>query len=162
VRYVPINGHPAYFVGTNGRVYKRVAAGRRHFLKPQPVGVGYLRVTLYPGPRRVFVHRLVLEAFVGPRPAGMQCCHGDGDRENNAASNLRWASAKANAADRDQHGTTRRGERHYKAKLTEAVVRLIRADAARGLGASAIARLRGLKRPTVCHVIAGKTWCHVK
>ncbi|MBC8726059.1 hypothetical protein F6X37_32345 [Paraburkholderia sp. 31.1] len=50
------------------------------------------------------VHQLVLEAFVGPRPAGAEGCHGDGDPTNNAASNLRWDSHSANMHDRVAHG----------------------------------------------------------
>src|SRR5438270_713720 len=38
-----------------------------------------------------FVHRLVLEAFVGPRPEGLEGCHNDGSPQNNHLSNLRTA-----------------------------------------------------------------------
>jgi hypothetical protein len=58
------------------------------------------------------VHHLVLEAFVGPRPAGHEAAHGDGDKTNNALANLRWATPKENAADRYRHGTVLFGTRH--------------------------------------------------
>lgn len=51
------------------------------------------------------VHRLVLEAFVGPRPAGMEACHGDGDPGNNRLSNLRWDTHESNMDDQRRHGT---------------------------------------------------------
>ena len=51
------------------------------------------------------VHRLVLEAFVGPCPEGQECCHNDGDPTNNNLSNLRWGSPTENAFDRVRHGT---------------------------------------------------------
>jgi hypothetical protein len=51
------------------------------------------------------VHRLVLEAFVGPCPEGMEACHRDRDVTNNHISNLRWDTPKANAADRRRHKT---------------------------------------------------------
>ena len=54
---------------------------------------------------RRYVHVLVLEVFVGPRPEGYEACHNDGDPHNNALSNLRWDSASANQRDRLQHGT---------------------------------------------------------
>lgn len=57
---------------------------------------------------RATVHRLVLEAFVGKRPEGMECCHGDGDRANNSLSNLRWDTNAANVADKVKHGTNSR------------------------------------------------------
>lgn len=50
------------------------------------------------------VHRLVLEAFVGPRPPGQHGCHHDGDPTNNHLSNLRWDTPKSNTADMVRHG----------------------------------------------------------
>ncbi len=38
------------------------------------------------------IHRLVLEAFVGPCPEGMVACHNDGSRTNNDLANLRFDS----------------------------------------------------------------------
>ena len=35
------------------------------------------------------VHRLVLEAFVGPNPPGLECCHNNGDPSDNRVENLR-------------------------------------------------------------------------
>lgn len=68
---------------------------------------GYLFVTLCRnGVKRVRrVHHLVLEAFVGPCPPGMQCCHRDDDPENNALWNLRWDTPKGNGADRERNNT---------------------------------------------------------
>lgn len=51
------------------------------------------------------VHRLVLTAFVGPCPEGMEGCHEDGDPSNNRATNLRWDTHKNNQLDMHKHGT---------------------------------------------------------
>jgi hypothetical protein len=74
------------------------------------------------------VHHLVAEAFIGPRPPGHDCCHNDGNGSNNALINLRWDTRAGNLADRVEHGTDQRGERHPSAKLTESQVLAIRAD----------------------------------
>jgi hypothetical protein len=80
-------------------------------LKPGRTARGYLVVAL--GHRgTIYVHHLVLLAFVGPRPAGRQAAHGDGHRTNNLLSNLRWATPKENTADRYRHGTVLFGTRH--------------------------------------------------
>ena len=42
-------------------------------------------MTARDGATRAYVHKLVLLAFVGPRPKGMQCRHLDGDPGNNSA-----------------------------------------------------------------------------
>jgi len=68
---------------------------------------GYPTIRLAHGNRRLTfgVHRLVLLAFVGPSPDGMEACHNDGDRSNNVLSNLRWDSRSENNKDRIRHGT---------------------------------------------------------
>ena len=50
-------------------------------------------------------HRLVLEAFVGPRPPGRECCHRDGNPANNHVSNLYWGTSAENRQDSIRHGT---------------------------------------------------------
>ena len=46
------------------------------------------------------IHHLVLESFVGPRPADYEACHYDDNPLNNTLSNLRWDTRSANMADR--------------------------------------------------------------
>lgn len=58
-----------------------------------------------PGIQKTFyVHRLVLEAFVGPCPEGMEACHGNGDPGDNRIENLRWDTRFANVHDMLGHG----------------------------------------------------------
>jgi hypothetical protein len=60
-------------------------------LKPIRKTWGHLYVNLVRGgvKKSRAVHRLVLEAFVGPCPPGYQCCHWDGVATNNRVENLR-------------------------------------------------------------------------
>lgn len=76
-------------------------------LKPGTVKSGHQLVVLGRGHSRL-IHRLVLEAFVGPRPDGMECCHGDGDPANNCLNNLRWDTRSANVLDDYKHGVRKR------------------------------------------------------
>lgn len=80
--------------------------GRRPFpfpQKPTPTPAGHLQVRVH-GKTRL-VHRLVLEAFVGPCPPGHECCHRDGDPSNNCLDNLYWGTRSDNVRDAIQHGT---------------------------------------------------------
>ena len=74
----------------------------------QAVNRGYRRVSfrdLSGKTKLAQVHRLVLEAFVGPCPPGMECCHNNGDRADNRLENLRWDTSSANRHDSIRHGT---------------------------------------------------------
>ena len=54
---------------------------------------------------RGVVHKMVLTAFVGPCPDGMECCHGPSGYADNRLSNLRWDTHSENMIDRSRHGT---------------------------------------------------------
>lgn len=55
------------------------------------------------------MHRLMLLAFVGPCPDGMEACHNNGDPSDNRLDNLRWDTKQSNQADRIEHGTSVEG-----------------------------------------------------
>lgn len=68
---------------------------------------GHLTVTLRVDGRRVrkLVHHLVLEAFVAPRPAGLDGCHWNDNPQDNRPENLRWDTRSANILDSVRNGT---------------------------------------------------------
>lgn len=88
---------------------------RGRILKLDPNNRGYAQISVYADGRRTkyLVHRLVLTAFVGPCPDGMEGCHNDGDQANNSLANLRWDTPDANGADRVNHW--QRDGRHCRA-----------------------------------------------
>lgn len=55
--------------------------------------------------RRLFIHRMVLEAFVGPCPPGMEVLHINGVRDDNRLANLRYGTRSENMIDALRHGT---------------------------------------------------------
>lgn len=67
---------------------------------------GYCRVSVRKDGKKksLYIHSLVLEAFVGPRPTGMDCCHNNDDKADNRLCNLRWDSRANNLADRKRNG----------------------------------------------------------
>ena len=173
--YRDIPGFPAYRVGDDGSVWSRwkrlptrgrdgringsvcVACDVWKRLSPTTNAEGYSRVDLKG--RLRFVHHLVLEAFVGPRPLGMEACHNDGNRANSALTNLRWDTRQANLADQVRHGTIPRGEAHVRAKLTEAKVREIRAKYATGTTSQhKLAVEYGVSDVTVSNVVRRAGW----
>jgi len=102
-------------------------------------------------------HRLVLEAFVGKCPEGMEGCHNDGNAFNNHLSNLRWDTPKNNHADKIKHGTTNRGERCGTAKLTLEQVQAIRKD---DRLQRIIAKEYNIAESMISRIKNGKRWQH--
>lgn len=107
------------------------------------------------------VHRLVLEAFVGPCPEGHEGAHRDGIKLNNRLCNLRWATPKENAMDRQRHDTQVRGVRQGLAKLTPTKVREIRRRMTAGERGASVAKDFDIDRRTAGQVYKRETWRHV-
>lgn len=84
---------------------KRLA---ERFMKSQRVPAGHLFVPLHNGSGKAtnrYVHRLVMESFVGPCPAGLEVRHLDGDPSNNRIGNLKYGTRSENVRDSIAHGT---------------------------------------------------------
>jgi hypothetical protein len=105
-------GSPGYKVSNLGRVIGvkgRVLMPGRHGQK------GYPAIRKTKG--AFYIHTAVLEAFVCPRPEGLEGRHLDGDHDNNTVANLAWGTKSDNMQDMIGHGRTTRGERHPQACL---------------------------------------------
>lgn len=149
-----------YEVSDLGRVRRSKDSTIKKFsvgyaLKPRVNVSGHRRVALQPGFKNMMVHRLVLGAFVGPCPEGMEGCHNDGDPSNNALSNLRWDTRSANQLDRTDGWKNHRGEKNGRARLTAEDVRKIRADPRK---AEAVAPEYGVHSSTIRNARRGTTW----
>lgn len=126
-------------------------------LKIKRSGTGYFSVQLCLLGRRYerLVHRLVLEAFVGPCPEGMECRHLNGDSGDNRLENLCWGTPIENAADQRRHGTKSRGEAHNQAKLSDVCVQRIR-DAKGKQSTRELGVQYGISSSTVSRIQSGK------
>ncbi len=134
---------------------------RGRVLKPKTNKVsGYLSVQLNAphGNSTRTVHTLVAEAFIGPRPAGLEVCHEDGVPANCDKDNLRYDTPKNNRADSIRHGTIARGGALPHAKLNDAAVLAIRID---GRLLRDIASEYGVSVSTVSRVRNGVDWHYV-
>ena len=122
---------------------------------------GYFSVCL--GRENTFhVHVLVLLAFVGPRPAGKESLHGDGNPENNTLENLRWGTRSENLFDAVKHGSKPVGEKHRCAKLKASDVISIRSTPYRYGLFRRLARKYNINESSVRGVWNRKTWKHLE
>jgi hypothetical protein len=114
------------------------------------------------GGREMFLlHRLTLEAFVGPCHPGMLARHLDGNPANCSIANLRWGTDQENVDDMARHGTKVVGSRHPFAKITEADVLVIREAARSGEKLKWIALRYGMRVSAISRIVKGVRWGHV-
>jgi hypothetical protein len=152
---------PRYLVGSDGSIVG--PSGGLRSLQHDPKGYPQIGVAAGGGrSRSVRVHVIVCETWHGPRPPRHEVAHGDGDKDNCAASNLRWSTRKDNHQDKVQHGTALRGERVIGAKLTDADVRTIRQQYAAGwVTQRALGERFGVTQTLIGRVVRGEAWRHV-
>jgi hypothetical protein len=163
-----VSGFPDYEISHAGVVRrltskKRARAGA---VKEQWQSTsGRMNVGLYRDGRghKFQVHRLVLEAFVGPCPEGMECRHLDGNHLNNDLTNLEWSDHTVNMRDRVAHGTSLHGERNPLARITHwhaKAIRILRerhSQPRSGVNAF-LSRFMGISISIVSKVGRGSTW----
>lgn len=139
--------------------HNRLLSGRP--LKSHCNGYGYMTVMLRKSGKSVrrYVHRMVLEAFCGPCPDGMEARHFNGIRHDNRLNNLEWATHIDNVADRKLHGTHRAGEDNNLAVLKESDVVLIREMYASGVATQKqIGEKYGITQSGVGRIVRGQAW----
>lgn len=128
-----------------GKPYRRRSKGQI----VKGTGRPYLGVMLGRYSVKINVHQLVLLAFVGPCPEGLEICHNNGDPTDNRLVNLRYDTRSENVRD-----TVRCGS---KGILPERV-RHIRGLIAQGLSSSQIAKQEGLPSYTINGIRANRIY----
>lgn len=162
-----IPGFPDYSASDLGRI-RRDTPSRGypqggHILKPGVGTKGHHYVNLRRDKRAFsrYVHRTILETFVGPAPADKPCCaHRNGDPSDNRLSNLRWATYKENSQDSIRHGTSKRpgGTAHFRAKLTPELIQEAKRLHKEGQSFRAIGRQLGATHNTIANAIRERSY----
>lgn len=97
--------------GWTNRGSVRLATDDPRVIDPTVSSRGYLVVRIFDNKgknRTKQVHRLVIEAFLGPCPDKHEGCHRDGDRLNPRLKNLYWGTRKQNSLDTVRHGRNKK------------------------------------------------------
>lgn len=176
---------PNYQFSDTGHVKKFGKPARVH------LNGGYPTIILSNGliKKRIKVHHVIAELFIGPRPEGLLVRHLDDDRENNCVSNLAYGTYKDNSQDAIRNGKVpigndhwsrinpekvpkgqnhysitnpeklSRRESHWKSKLTEKEIYEIKNTQDYYGCVSRLAEKFGVNRATISRVRNGKTWC---
>lgn len=164
VTFRHIAGFSGYCIGDDGSVWSSRQGSWRQ-MKPTPVDFGYLVITLRDCGRKLqfYVHRLVLEAFVGLRPDGMVARHfPNKDPSCNTLTNLNWGTYQENSDDMEIHGTVIRGDKIPWSVLTpEAVLQARNEYVATRSTVTQIAQKYNVAHGTMTKALRHITWKHV-
>jgi hypothetical protein len=177
----PVRGYPHHDISSIGRLRSWLSKNGRATLSAPRIVCTWIKPNGYPfailyrnGKRRqYFIHTLVLEAFSGPRPAGMVVRHfPDPTRTNVAITNLSWGTYKQNTNDSFEHGTFPQGARsgpakhpelyrgefngRHKLTSTEALAIYCAVGKQRD-----IAKTFGVSQKLVLNIKKSRTWAHV-
>ena len=155
-----------YMVSDDGYVFDII---KNRYVQPSQ---GKFQVWLKKGStfRTASRGRLVLEAFVGPCPDGMECCHWDDNKDNNKLENLRWGTDKNNADDRVRNGRgflgnhCKKGNDNAHSILNEEQVRearILRKQDRKTWTWKQLADRYGVNLHCVRLAVIGKNWGHV-
>lgn len=150
---------PNYLVSENGDIFSIPRTKTRGGLvQPALNERGYPRVCLYGDTKSSeYVHHIVANAFLGPRPEGAIIRHLNGDSTFCRYTNLAYGTIAENEADKEAHGRVLRGENAPSAKLTWDAIREIRSAKGK-IKQVELATQYDVARSTIQRIQAGQTW----
>lgn len=161
VRYLGLVEYPGYLVGDDGSVW---SYWTNYGMTDVPYKIqghsvnGHINIYLQNIKREIGAHVLVLTAFVGPRPPGMQGCHYDDDGTNNRLENLRWDTPLGNSQDAIRNDRLHNGEDNGAAKISNRDVRRIKSARIRNTDELVVlADELGVHRITIQRIRNGKS-----
>lgn len=174
----PVKGYEGLYevsdLGNIKSLRKRVDSGKCHrtyperILKAHPDPKGYMKVVLSDREHNSHickVHRLVAEAFISNPDNLPQVNHIDGNKTNNALSNLEWCDQSKNMKHAFKLGLkSLSGEFNPAAKLSSEDVEFIRSHYKRRdkeFGVIGLAKRFNVHRKTVGRVIQNRSWSEV-
>jgi hypothetical protein len=147
-------------VSSLGRV-KNIKRGK--IRKIFPYTNGYYRVVLTRNQKQTIlaVHRIVAQEFIGlsDKP---QVNHKDGDKSNNAVSNLEWVTREENVKHAIDTGLwSPVGEDNHMAKLTLSNVHWVKYLLGQGAVGARLAKVFGVQPAAISKINVGRSWAHV-
>lgn len=150
---------PGYEVSNLGRIRTSRWSKKPHVMAEKTDQEGYRSIALRRCGRLHYlkIHRLVLATFTEPSMQPVN--HRDGDKSNNALTNLEWSTPAENIRHAVRAGLIKSGSASRLAKFTDAQVAIIRAEYAAGAGSMlTLARKYGVAVFTIYQLLRGKRY----
>lgn len=164
IKAVP--GYPGYYADEKGNIYS-CRKGQKMF-PMKPTMPSKMQTSRYPSVtlsvvrkrkiirRRVEIHSIVAETFLGPRPKGYIIGHRDDDSFNNHVDNLYYTTREQNQRDRLIH--SKKGTALFEDQVLE-IRRRHREDPEFDLHATA--KEFDVSSVSVRNIVRYKTWKHL-
>lgn len=148
----------AHLISSAGRVW---SVKYQRLLKCARNREGYRTAGI--GGKTQYVHALVLEAFVGPRPEGCVARHLNDAPGDDRLENLAWGSRSENSADALRNGRQlgQPGSQNVRAILTEEKVKSLREKRKEGATYVELGRIFRIAPTTARNAAVGDKWKHV-
>lgn len=159
----PIPDFGGYYASSDGEILT-TKQKRLSVMVPMKQKDGHLYVYLYDGrgnQKKMFVHRLVLMAFVRMPNQNEEARHLNDIPNDNRLENLAWGSRTDNESDKRRNGGLPIGERSGSHKLTESQVLEVREKYRSGISSRDIAAEYGVTHTTILKIARGQRWKHV-
>lgn len=163
---MPVPSFPGYFATPGGEVWST-----RKFRPKKLIGApsrkGYLCVCMHANGRSQsrFIHRIILETFVGPKPSGCECRHNpDPNPSNNRLENLRWGTPQENTDDKVAAGRQAdcSGDKNGNSRLSVESVIDIKRLYKSGVSASFLAKSHSVSKTHIQRIVSRSAWRNVK
>ena len=126
---------------------------------------GYIQMSLRKNGKTYFcrAHRIVWTYFNGEIPDDKEINHKNGVKTDNRPENLELVISSENKKHAYRTGLKiiQKGEKHYKAKLTENDIKEIRKRCSSGETQRSVAKDFNITSPHVCLIVNRKRWAHV-
>ena len=163
-----VEGFSKYLISNKGRVKNIIELKDLKFYSCR----GYEKIELVNDnnmKKKVFVHRLVAQAFI-PNPKNKpQVNHKDGNKTNNTVKNLEWCTPKENVAHSIKTGLTdfsrtnyRKGEGASNSKMIDEDVKQLRVMYDTGeFSLKELSAYFDISIPTVWAIVKRKSWKHI-
>lgn len=123
-------------------------------LTPSKSKNGYRTIKFFK--KRRLLHKVVLEAFVGP--SFLDAHHKNGDKSDNRLVNLEYLSRSENVKENFKLGINKFGQDHHSAKLTEAQVMAILNNKE---SHAKLGKIYGVSRSNIGAIKNKKSWRHI-
>ena len=111
--------------------------------------------------KRQYAHRLAYEFVKGPIPEGMSVCHSCDNPPCVNPDHLFLGSHTENIQDSAKKGRMHPGEKHGLSKLNADQVLEIRRLCTEGFSPYNVARMFGVSRSNIQHIVRRSTWKHL-